>query len=124
MDFDGQIINSEEVVKSEQNGGSFNLIKALNELEILEEATASHPASMIECPSSKSIFNCSNELPSQSVTFFVYEIEQQGNDLRGVVYNARIDSKRGFHNLQIEEMFFLLHIATLHNNISQKTLKM
>ena len=42
--------------------------------------------------------------------------------MRDVVYNALIDSKRscGFHNLQIEEMFFHLHIATLHNNISQK----
>ena len=53
---------------------------------------------------------------------FVRGIEQQGNCLRGVVYNALIDSKRlcGFHNLQIKEMFFHLHIATLHNNISQK----
>ena len=52
----------------------------------------------------------------------VREIEQQGNGLRDVVYNALIDSKRscGFHNLQIVEMFFHLHIATLHNNISQK----
>ncbi len=54
--------------------------------------------------------------------FFVHEIEQQGNGFRGVVYNALIDSKRscGFHNLQIEEMFLHLHIATLHNKISQK----
>ena len=53
---------------------------------------------------------------------FFREIEQQGNGLRSVVYNALVDSKRscGFHNLQIEEMFFHLHIAILHNNISQK----
>ena len=56
--------------------------------------------------------------------FFVLEIEQQGNGLRGVVYNAIIDSKIsfGFHNRQIEEMFFHLHIEALHNNISQKKL--
>ncbi len=73
-------------------------------------------------PSSKRIFNDSSEWPGQSAKFFVGEIEEQGNGLRGVVYNALIDSKRscGFHNLQIEEMFFHLHIATLHNNISQK----
>ena len=82
----------------------------------------SHPVSMSECPSSKSIFNDSNEWPEQSAKILGREIETQGNGLRGVVYNALIDSKRscGFHNLQIEEMFFHLHIATLHNNISQK----
>ena len=82
----------------------------------------SHSVSMSECPSSKSIFNDSSEWPGQSAKFFIHEIETQGNGLRGVVYNAFIDSKRscGFHNLQIEEMFFHLHIATLHSNISQK----
>jgi hypothetical protein len=77
---------------------------------------------MSECTSYKSIFNDSNEWPCQSANFFVREIEQEGNGLRGVVYNALIDLKRscGFHNLQIEEMFFHLHIGTLHNNISQK----
>ncbi len=55
-------------------------------------------------------------------TVFVHKIDQQGNGLRGVVYNALIDLKRscGFHNLQIEVMFFQLHIATRHSNISQK----
>ena len=83
----------------------------------------SQPISRSECPSSKSILNDSNEWPCQSANFFVREIEQQGNGLRGVAYNDLINLKGscGFHNLQIEEMFFHLHIATLHNNISQKT---
>ena len=82
----------------------------------------SHPVSISEFPSSKSIFNDSNEWLGQSAKFFIREIETQDNGLRRVVYNALIDSKRscGFHNLQIEEMFFHLHIAILHNNISQK----
>ena len=123
IEFDCQSVNSEVVVKSDQNEGSFSLIKAWNELEEPEEAMVNHPVSMSECPSSKSIFNDSNEWPCQSANFFVRDIEQQGNGLRGVVYNAVMDSKRscGFHNLQIEEMFFHLHIATLHNNISQKS---
>ncbi len=55
--------------------------------------------------------------------FFARDIEKLGHGLRGVVYNALIDLKRlcGFHNLQIEDMFFHLHIATIHNNISQKS---
>ncbi len=77
---------------------------------------------MSEYPSSKTIFNDSDEWPTQNANFFVRQIKQQGNGLRGVVYNALIDSKIscGFHNLQIKEMFFHLHIATLHSNISQK----
>ena len=122
MEFDGQSVDSEKALKSDQVEGSFNLMKAWNEVEEPEEAMVSHPDSMSECPSSKSIFNDSNEWPEQSAKFFVREIETQGNGLRGVIYNALFDSKRscGFHNLQIEEMFFHLHIATLHNNISQK----
>ena len=123
MEFNGQSIDSEAALKSDQNEGSFNLIKARHELEEPEETTMSHPVSMSECPSSKSIFNDSNEWPCQSANFFVRKIEQQGNGLRGVFYNALIDSKRscGFHNLHIEEMFFHLHIETLDNNISQKS---
>ena len=116
MEFDGQSVDSEKALKSDQVEGSFNLIKAWNEVEEPEKAMVSHPDSMSECPSSKSIFNDSNEWPEQSAKFFVRDIETQGNGL------ALFDLKRscGFHNLQIEEMFFHLHIATLHNNISQK----
>ncbi len=94
MEFHGQSVESEVVVKSDQNEGSFKLIKAWNELEEPEEAMIKHLVSMSECPSSKSIFNGSNELPCQSAKYFVREIEQQGNGLRVVVYNALIDSKR------------------------------
>ena len=112
MEFDGQSVDCVKALKSDQNEGSFNLIKAWNELEEPEEATVSHLVSMSEFPSSKSIFNDSNEWPEQSAKFFVCDSETQGNGLRGVVYNALIDSKSscGFHNLQIEEMFFHLHI--------------
>ena len=48
MEFDGQSVNSEVVVVSNQNEGSFNLIKALNELEEPEEAMVSHATSMSE----------------------------------------------------------------------------
>ncbi len=69
MGFDGQSVNSEMVEKSDQNEDSFNIIKAWNDLEETEEAMVSHPVSMSGCPSSKSIFNDSNEWPSQSANF-------------------------------------------------------
>ena len=69
MEFDGQSVDSEKALKSDQNEGSLNLIKAWNEVEEPEEATVSHPVSMSECHSSKSIFNDSNEWPSQSANF-------------------------------------------------------
>ena len=61
MEFNGQSVDNEKALKSDQNKGSFNLIKAWNELEEREEAMVSHPVSMSECPSSKSIFDDSNE---------------------------------------------------------------
>ena len=63
MEFDGQSVDSEMAVKSDQNEGSFNLIKAWNDIVEPEEARVSHPVFMSECPSSKSIFNDSNEWP-------------------------------------------------------------
>ena len=88
MEFDGQSFDSEKTLKSDQVEGSLNLIKAWNVVEEPEEAMVSHPVSMSECPSSKSIFNDSNEWPEQSAKFFVREIETQGNGLRGVVYKC------------------------------------
>ena len=69
MEFDRQSVDNEVVVKSDQNEGSFDLIKAWNELEEPEEARVNHPVSMSERPSSKSIFNDSNEWPCQSAIF-------------------------------------------------------
>ena len=63
MEFDCQSVNSEVVVKSDQHKGSFNLTKTWNKLEEPEKATVNHTVSMVECPSSKSIFIDSNELP-------------------------------------------------------------
>ncbi len=88
MEFNDQSSDSEMSLNSDQNECSFNLIKAWNNLIEPEEAMISHPVSMSEFPSSKSIFNYSNEWPCQSAKFFVHDIDQQGNGLRGFVYNA------------------------------------
>ena len=69
MEFDCQSVNSEVVVKSGKKDSSFSLIKAWNELKEPEEAMIKHPVSMSECPSSKSIFNDSNEWSCQSANF-------------------------------------------------------
>ncbi len=47
------LVDSELAVKSDQNEGSLNLIKAWNDLVEPEEAMVSHSVSMSECPSSK-----------------------------------------------------------------------
>ena len=77
MEFDGQSVDSDVALKSDQNEGSFNLIKAWNELEEPEEAMVSHPVSMSECPSSKSIFNDSNEWPEQSAKFLSVKLKHK-----------------------------------------------
>ena len=82
------------VKKSNQIEYSFNLIKALNEVEEPEEAEVFHSASISEYPSSKSIYNDYDEGPSQIANFFVRDMEKQGDGLRGVVYNVFINSKR------------------------------
>ncbi len=110
------------VIKSDQNVNLFNLIKSLSELEEPEEAEVCHQASICEYTSSKSIFNDSDEWPSQSANLFFCDMENQGNSLRGVEFNALFDSKRlsGLNDLQIDEMFFHCHMAIIHKNISQK----
>ena len=80
MEFDCQSVNSEVVVKSDQKDGSFSLIKAWNELEEPEEAVVNHPVSMSECPSSKSIFNDSNEWPCQSANFLSVKSKHKAMD--------------------------------------------
>lgn len=47
MEFDGQSVDSEKALKSDQVEGSFNLIKAWNEVEEPEEAMVSHPIPLV-----------------------------------------------------------------------------
>lgn len=60
----------------------------MNEVEDSEEKEVCNLAIMTEYPSLKSIFKHSDEWPGQSATNFVKEMENQGNCLRGVVYNV------------------------------------
>ncbi len=55
--------------------------------------------------------------------FFVHDMEQQGNGLRGVVYNALIDSKRlsGLKDLRCSSIFILQPSTTTS---LRRTLKM
>ncbi len=57
-----------------------------------------------------------NEWPSGSARFFMRDHQIQGNGLRGLVFNSVMDSKvyNDFSSLTEEDMFFHLHIASIH----------
>ena len=57
-----------------------------------------------------------NEWPSASSRFFIRDHKNQGDGLRGLVFNSVTDLKinNDFSSLTVKEMFFHLHIAAIH----------
>ncbi len=57
-----------------------------------------------------------NEWPSGSARFFMRDHQIHGNGLRGLVFNSVMDSKvyNDFSSLTEKDMFFHLHIASIH----------
>ena len=66
-------------------------------------------------------FDNRNEWPNPSKRFFTREHIRKGDGLRGLVYNALIDSKRmtDFSGLSEEEMHYHLHITSIHHGLLQ-----
>ena len=61
-----------------------------------------------------------NEWSSVSARFFIRDHKNQGDGLRGLVFNSVVDSKNSseFSSLTVHEMFLHLHIASIHYGIS------
>ena len=57
-----------------------------------------------------------NEWSGGSVRFFMRDHQIHGNGLRGLVFNSVIDTKvnHDFSSLSLEDMYFHLHIASIH----------
>ena len=57
-----------------------------------------------------------NEWPSGSARFFMRDHQIHGDGLRGLVFNSVMESKvyNDFSSLTEEDMFFHLHIASIH----------
>jgi len=57
-----------------------------------------------------------DEWPIGSARFFVRDHKNQGEGLKGLVFNSVIDLKvySDFSSLSVEDMFFHLHIASIH----------
>ena len=57
-----------------------------------------------------------NEWSGGSARFFMRDHQIHGNGLRGLVFNSVMDSKvyNDFSSLTVEDMFFHLHIASIH----------
>mgnify|MGYP007004894143 FL=1 len=66
-------------------------------------------------------FDNRDEWPNPSKRFFTREHNRKGDGLRGLVYNALIDSKRmtDFSGLSEEEMHYHLHITSIHHGLLQ-----
>ena len=62
--------------------------------------------------------NC-DEWPIGSARFFVRDHKNQGEGLKGLVFNSVIDLKvySDFSSLSVEDMFFRLHIASIYDGL-------
>ena len=60
------------------------------------------------------------EWSSVSARFNIQDHKNQGDGLRGLVFNSLVDSKNSsdFSSLTVHDMFFNLHIASIHYGIS------
>ena len=57
---------------------------------------------------------------SVSAKFFIRDHKNHGDGLRGLIFNSVVDSKNSsdFSSLTVNDMFFHLHIASIHYGIS------
>jgi len=89
-------------------------------LEGSSGAGISDTRGLISCHSNRNnvlniLGNC-DEWPSGSARFFLRDHKNQGDGLRGLVFNSVIDSKvySDFSSLSVEDMFLHLHIASVY----------
>jgi hypothetical protein len=60
------------------------------------------------------------EWSSVSARFFIWDYKNRGDGLRGLIFNSVVDSKNSsdFSSLTVDDVFFHLHIASIHYGIS------
>ena len=112
--------NSEEdhVASNDDIGCDFN-----NCYELaweLSEDFAVNPARGTIYTSPLSILANRKEWSSVSARFFIRDYKNRGDGLRGLIFNSVVDSKNSsdFSSLTVDDMFFHLHIASIHYGIS------
>jgi hypothetical protein len=86
----------------------------------LSEHFAANPAMGPIYTSPLSILANRKEWSSVSARFFIRDYKNRGDGLRGLVFNSVVDSKNSsdFSSLTVDDMFFHLHIASIHYGIS------
>ena len=86
----------------------------------LPEHFAANPAMGPIYTSPLSILANRKEWSSVSARFFIRDYKNRGDGLRGLVFNSVVDSKNSsdFSSLTVDDMFFHLHIASIHYGIS------
>ena len=86
----------------------------------LSEDFAVNPAMGPIYTSPLSILANRKEWSSVSARFFIRDYKNRGDGLRGLVFNSVVDSKNSsdFSSLTVNDVFFHLHIASIHYGIS------
>ena len=86
----------------------------------LSEDFAVNPAMGPIYTSPLSILANRKEWSSVSARFFIRDYKNRGDGLRGLIFNSVVDSKNSsdFSSLTVNDVFFHLHIASIHYGIS------
>jgi len=87
--------------------------------ELSEDFTV-NPAMGPIYTSSLSILANQKEWSSVSARFFIRDFKNRGDGLRGLIFNSVVDAKNSsdFSSLTVNDVFFHLHIASIHYGIS------
>jgi hypothetical protein len=108
----------DQVASNDNIGCDFN-----NSYELaweLSEDFAGNPARGTVYTSPLSILANRKEWSSVSARFFIRDYKNRGDGLRGLIFNSVVDSKNSsdFSSLTVDDVFFHLHIASIHYGIS------
>jgi hypothetical protein len=87
----------------------------------LSEDFAVNPAMGPIYTSPLTILANQKEWSSVSARFFILDLQESGDGLKGLVFSTVVDSKNSsdFSSLTVHDMFFHLHIASIHYGISK-----
>ena len=111
------LIESGAADDSALGGDPFLFVEHDNDSDILGSPNREHDREHVI----NTHFDNGNEWPNPSKRFFTRETIRKGDGLRGLVYNALIDSKRmtDFSGLSEEEMHYHLHITSINHGLLQ-----
>jgi hypothetical protein len=111
---------SEDHVANTNDDVGYDVLNSSELASELSENFVVNPTMGPVYTSPRTILANRNEWSSVSARFFIRVHKNQGDGLRGLVFNSVVESKNSseFSSLTVHEMFLHLHIASIHYGIS------